>query len=679
MNGKDLLIGLGGISPKYYDEAENDTITEVKRHRTFRRPLLVAAIIALLLMLVGCAVVYVLRLQDMSIGTETYTQTFDDNGKYLDEPVEKTRDVLTLFGHSGDNIQKATAEWFAFLETYDPDSELMDNNPDHAEIPNQYEYTYGCYTTDMANKVDEIATKYDLKLLDTMVAIQAWQSDVFFSETGIGSFLLPGSNAQIERASGMYYPPYNFDLEFTLTTDYLDTRISGTFEYARKDYFPSEIPGGIDLNLFTQWDYTSSDGSKLLLALSDKGSAYIISEKEEAMLIVYMDGNFSGSAYPGEDEILTKAELESLADLFDYSIQPKAADMVALEERFAEAEAAYQEAHTYEPETYGSYSEYLKKMFVIPDDDLQYTFQDLDNDGTEELLIGRNGGISHWVTLRNGEIQERMYEEIYLCEGGIIESYMAYEIYETHTYYCQSTDLQENGLIPDDGLIISVRRERNQWTKCEDYAYYNGDAITESEAQQIISQYPRISLEWTPLSEYPLSDGQNLQDYQDTQDVRISDEELLEIYKTQALKSDIDYTHYRLLDINGDGVEDLLRKGADDSYIGKTDYYWSALTFRYGQLWPLDIGNFYLCEDGVLEIRENRHPDTGVEVDCSRYIRLNSFEIEELDFVAYNKATSCWQGDYWNEIPMTEDEANAILAKYPRIDQGMRPISELLN
>ena len=138
MNGKDLLIGLGSISPKYYDEAENDNITEVKRHRTFRRPLLVAAIIALLLMLVGCAVVYVLRLQDMSIGTETYTQTFDDNGKYLEEPVEKTRDVLTLFGHSGDNIQKATAEWFAFLETYDPDGALMDNNPDHAEIPNQY-------------------------------------------------------------------------------------------------------------------------------------------------------------------------------------------------------------------------------------------------------------------------------------------------------------------------------------------------------------------------------------------------------------------------------------------------------------------------------------------------------------------------------------------------------------
>ena len=680
MNGKDLLISLGNINPRYYEEAENDMLSSGQPRRTLRRPLLVAALIAVMLLLVGCAVVYALRLQDMSIGQETYTQTFDEQGKYLDEPVEKTRDILTLFGHNGDHIQKATAEWFAFLETYDPDGELMDNNPDHAKIPNQYEYTYGCYTTDMVAKVDELAAKYDLKLLDTAVAVQAWQSDVFCSETGIGSLLLPGKNAQIERASGTYYPPYNIGLDFTMTTDFLDTRISGTFEYARKDYFPSNLPGGMDLNLYTQWDYTSSDGSKLLLALSDKGSAYIIAEKEEAMIIVYLYGNFSGSAYPSEEEILTKAELESLAGLFDYSIQPIAADMAVLEEKFADAEAAYQKAHTYEPVTYGSYSEYLKKTFVVPDDDLQYTFQDLDNDGSEELLIGRNGGISYWVSLRNGEIQEKYYDELYLCEGGVIENYTAYEIYETHSYYHQSNDPQENGLIPEEGgLILSIRRERDQWTKCEDYAYYDGDAITEAEAQRIISQYPRISLDWTPLSEYLLSEDQNLQDYQIAQDVRISDEKLMEIYKTQALKSDIDYTHYRLLDINGDGVKDLLRKGAGDSYIGKTDYYWSALTYRYGQLWPLYIGDFYLCEDGILEIREDRYPDAGVEVECSRFVRLSGFEIEELDFVAYNKATASWQGDWWGEKLMTKEEAEAILAKYSRVDQGMRPISELLN
>lgn len=58
MNGKDLLISLGNISHKYYEEAENGTITEDKTQKAFRRPLLVAAIIALTLLLVGCAVAY---------------------------------------------------------------------------------------------------------------------------------------------------------------------------------------------------------------------------------------------------------------------------------------------------------------------------------------------------------------------------------------------------------------------------------------------------------------------------------------------------------------------------------------------------------------------------------------------------------------------------------------------
>lgn len=680
MNGKDLLISLGNINPRYYEEAEKDMLSSGQPRRTLRRPMLVAALIAVMLLLVGCAVVYALRLQDMSIGQETYTQTFDEQGKYLEEPVEKTRDILTLFGHNGDHIQKATAEWFAFLETYDPDGELMDNNPDHAEIPNQYEYTYGCYTADMIAKVDEIAAKYDLKLLEEWLPFQAWQSDIFLEESGIHSLVRSDSGAEVTRLSGMFYPPYNFDVDIELSADSLENKLWITVLYARKDYFPKDYPGGTDLSLYEQWDYTAPDGTALLLALNNKGHGYVIAELDNAMMILSVDGNYSTSSYPTAEEVMTREELEAAAAVFDYKIQPQILDRSAVKKLLDESQAAYDAENAYEPETFGSYSEYLKKTFVVPDDDLQYTFQDLDNDGSEELLIGRNGGISYWVSLRNGEIQEKCYDELYLCEGGVIENYTAYEIYETHSYYHQSNDPQENGLIPEEGgLILSIRRERDQWTKCEDYAYYDGDAITEAEAQRIISQYPRISLDWTPLSEYLLSEDQNLQDYQIAQDVRITDEKLMEIYKTQALKSDIDYTHYRLMDINGDGVKDLLRKGAGDSYIGKTDYYWSALTYRYGQLWPLNIGDFYLCEDGILEIREDRHPDAGVEVECSRFVRLSGFEIEELDFVAYNKATASWQGDWWGEKPMTKEEAEAILAKYPRIDQGMRPISELLN
>ena len=399
MNGKDLLVGLGNISPEYYDEAENDTITQVKAHRTLRKPLLVAAIIALLLMLVGCAVVYVLRLQDMSIGQVTYTQTFDDDGKYLDEPVEKTRDIITIYGHSGDPIQKALTEWFDFLNTYDPDGKLMDNNPDHEEIPNQYEYTYSCYTQAMVDKVNEIAAKYNLKLLEEWIPFQQYQSDIFFEETGIGSFLHADTGAEMSNVAGMWYPPYNFDMDFNLYTDVLESKIWGTIIYAHKDYLPRAFPGGMDLSFFEQWDHTAPDGTSLLLALSNKGSAYVISELENAMLILNFDGNFSGSAYPKVDEIITKEQLEAVADLFDYSIKPKSVDRNIVESRLLETETAYQTENAYTPETYGSFTEYLTKMYTLPYKNLQYTFYDLTGDGEKELLIGENGAYRYWVTL----------------------------------------------------------------------------------------------------------------------------------------------------------------------------------------------------------------------------------------------------------------------------------------
>lgn len=675
MTGKDLFIALGNISQKYYDEAENDTIASSQGHKSFRRPLLIAAVIALTLLLVGCAVVYALRLQDMSIGKETYTQNFADDGRAI-EPTEKTRDIITLYGHSGDPVQLAMKEWYEYLQTYDPDGLLMDNNPDHPEIPNQYEYTYSCYTPDMVAKVDEIAAKYNLKLLEEWIPFQAWQGDIFLTESGIGSFVLPESGAKISRISGMYYPPYNFDMDIELTTDRLDTKLWGTITYTRKDYFPRAFPGGMDLSLFEQWDYTAPDGTPLLLALSNKGSAYIIAEPENAMLVYSIGGNFSGSAYPSADEVMTREQLESVAEVFDYSIRPQIMDRTAVEQQLAEAEAAYDAAHAYVPATYGSFDDCLKADILIYDDALQYAFYDITGDGKEELLVGKNVAFDKWLTVQNGEVLTTSYGETYVCEGGILENYIAYEIYEEHTYLTPNVPGESEWAW---NTVFYLQKTRDQWT-CADQGDPNANReITSEEAQAIMARYPRVELNWMPLMEYPLSDGYTLGDYLKEKDVRVSSEELRDIYRNYLLgRESLHYSHYRILDINGDGVEDLLLKGENDSIIGNTDFYWAALTYRYGHIEGF-ASDFYLCEDGVLEYVSTRHDlGIGVEINGHQFQRCTGFEKELLEFVAYNKATASWQGDWRNDVPMTEAEANAILAKYPRIDQGMRPISELL-
>ena len=665
MTGKDLLTAMSGIDGRYIEEAAP---ADAPKTRSLRRPLLVAAAIAAALLLVGCGIVYALRLQDMSIGKATYTQRFDDKGKAID-PVEKSMDIITPYGRSGDAIQQALKEWYEFQESYDPDYLLATNEPDIPSIPNQYEYTYGCYTQEMVDKVDEIVAKYNLKLLEEWIPFQRYQSDIFLEETGIQSLLLPDSGAQITGMVGMLYPPYNFSMEFNLVTENAGTLMT-SYGYARKDYFPRAFPGGMDIDAYEQWDHTTPGGTKLLLALSGKGQGEIIAEQENAMIMISIDGNraTSHTNYPDASEVMTKAELESIADQFDYSIQPKEVDRAVVEEKLAAAEEAYQAEHAYVPETYTDFSDYLKKRVYIPDESRQYAFSDLTGDGVDELLLGRDGAFFYWLSMENGEVVENVYGDTYLCKGNILEQYVAPDMYgdiERHTY-----SKPENGGYGDK--IVAVERVGNQWYRSYDIYERDKTEISQDEAAAIMAKYPRIQLDWKPLVDYPLDEsGLTLGSYLKAKDVQPSDDELLQIYKDCLSRQDSFYTHYRIMDINGDGVKDLLSSGDGDRY-------WDIVTYRYGNLQLLSIMDFYLCENNVMEQIELFNKEEGVEIEGTSFSRCNGFNREELDFVAYNKATASWQSDYIG-TPMSEADAKAILARYSRVDQGMQPISQLLN
>lgn len=688
MTGKDLLIGLGDIGHKYYEEAEKDTVSTKQRPRGLRRPMLVAAMIGLALLLVGCAVVYALRLQDMSVGKETYTQYFDDTGLSI-TPTEKERDILTLYGHSGDPIQLALTEWYDFLETYDPDGALMDNIPDHAELPNQYEFTYGCYTPEMIHKVDEISAKYDLKLLEEWLPFQAWQSDIFYAETGIDSFLVANSGAEMSSLSGMFYPPYNVDVDFELDIDGVEGKLWVRVLYARKDYFPKDFAKGVDLSLYEQWDHTAPDGTPLLLALSSKGHGYIIAEREDAMLIYSIDGNFSRSAYPTVEEVMTKEELEMTAQVLNYAIQPEVLDRDAVWEKLEASNKAHEAENVYTPIVYGNFSEALKVRYSVPNELALYIFYDLTGDGENELLLSSNGSgaITDWYTIRDGQIQEDFGIDYFLCEGRVLEVYRPDPELDRgqHKYFHAYSDTEWTRNTSEERFgdwITTLSYADGVWEKQLDYHELEGVSISAEEAQSIMDQYPRIELDWKPVMDYPISETQSFREYLEEKDVRVSQEELHQIYKDYVKRQNegrnMPYSHYRILDINGDGVDDLLLKGEDDPFIGNTDYYRLALTYRYGQIEGF-AGDFYLCENNILEKIDTRHTGgIGVEINGHQFVRCHDLDEEILDFAAYNKSTGNWQVDWWTENSMTDEEANAILAKYPRIDQGMRPIEELL-
>lgn len=148
MKGMDLLNALGRVQDTYVvsagDFREN---RDQPRRLALRRAWLIAALIALLLMLVGCAVVYVLRMQDMKAGeSNVYVPTeYDDHGNVI--PVE-TQEPIVLLSVQGINME-ALSEWVAFTNSYDQDGSIMleadlaAKSGSPWEIPENYYLTYG--------------------------------------------------------------------------------------------------------------------------------------------------------------------------------------------------------------------------------------------------------------------------------------------------------------------------------------------------------------------------------------------------------------------------------------------------------------------------------------------------------------------------------------------------------
>ena len=117
MNGKDIFKGLRYIDDDIIEEAEFGVFPAKTVHRTIRKPLLVAAIIAMMLLLVGCAVVYMLSLKEIKLGEEQSTYdafSYDpDTGMPIEYLGKETviEQALSFAGMKDTPTYKAAQEW----------------------------------------------------------------------------------------------------------------------------------------------------------------------------------------------------------------------------------------------------------------------------------------------------------------------------------------------------------------------------------------------------------------------------------------------------------------------------------------------------------------------------------------------------------------------------------------
>lgn len=528
MNGKELFIALGDISAKYYEEAESTP--PLSHPRRFKKPLLIAALIALTLLLVGCtALIWNLRqMRIAEIHNEEMTYV-DLQGNIVTTP-EYSYEIFSLHGLEGTPTYQAHQEWFAFLETYDQDHTLMlaaDDKP--MDVPEAYE-AYNPYTQEMVDKIDEITEKYGLKLLGAFAPFQSWETEIFRKSTGIDTLLVENCSAQIELGSGYFYEGGNFSLTFDMTMP----RENGAWPYpmlnsayySKADYFDEVYWAIGDTTRWEQWNYTTKSGHDLLiLSYKDGGGARLFHKRDDAIITYSIEGQYCAdyNDVTNEPEIvinMTKDQLKQIADQLDFSLRVDTVDIAYAKEnleRFIHLRKLEAEK---DPEGFTSYLQPSYSAFIETHlagkgspryKAEQFALYDINGDGTEELLLGNNDKIYEIVYTVNGNAEmvhdgadgsnHDYYPEFYqICHDGYLVSLLDGGDF---TYFTAYTTEEFEGKIIEKAVetLRFVPKGEAPWSrKNPQTGHY--DPISEEEYQAIVDTFPPIDIRMYPISQF---------------------------------------------------------------------------------------------------------------------------------------------------------------------------------
>lgn len=264
-----------------------------RRNKPVRRLWLLAAVVALAAALSAVAVAaHLMGLGDLVLPQEQPDVSPGQAAQW---------NTLSLSGYINTPESQALTEWNDFLSSYDPDGAILKVVGNYTDPALDKYRCYMVYTQEMADRLEEIAAKYDLTL-------HTWNHVAEDQEEWIsllGDFL--GTNTAY---SGRIYEDGTFHYD-----GYLDTG-SG----ARLDYqFRRSVKGTLndvyftvdDLSAYEEWYYKTDEGREITLDLGP-GRSFLLTDLGDSFISV--------TVLEGTDQGVTKQDMKDLADSFDFSL-----------------------------------------------------------------------------------------------------------------------------------------------------------------------------------------------------------------------------------------------------------------------------------------------------------------------------------------------------------------------
>lgn len=527
---------------------------------------------------------------------------------------------------------------------------------------------YGCRNTEMAQKVDEICTKYGLNKVGNGISPDT--TEEMFTALDVRSMVRDSGNGDVTTSNPSYSADGNFEFWGATTVSGVDYPIEYRAYRAMKQTLSTaywEIENTSDY----QWsNYVTTAGTDVLIAVGQSNSLVLTDTGDSVVVIVVMNAT-TGDTQTG------KAALEAFANTFDLSLAPRTQNApvettaptengTAIPEAYQPVIAKYVTALTehWGGEACSNADISLLVSYATSPSELGYALLDLDNDGTDELVIANNAE------------RQVIYDLYSLVDGKLVHVFTGWDrnSYELREGF-RILNIGSNGAASADyvychlsnGQLVTDSLIRFDAATDPDHPWFRGTG--ENDLAPITDEnwsedeiYSAASL---PIAITPFADNSA-----GSYDPALADYEgYLSAIDTSSIK------YYALYDLDGDWQDELLLYNSGETLT-------KVAAIQNGTAQEILSGNVLdLCEGNVLEAWEG-----GSGAEQRTYYRVENHTAVPFECIIYNiDENQCYRDsnyDFYEEnlTPITEEEYNRVVNTYPGMsfwDCNPKPLEKM--